>query len=245
MCTDLDGAAQRARAAGADRTPGSSGGQRALENAERQRRSAGARRPPFVVAIVGPAGSGKSMLARSLAGPGARVLDADRFGHEITDGDPTVRAALAAEYGPAVYRPDGSLDRARVAARVFSDPSALARLNGLVHPRILARLRAEIAAAADLDTVIVDAALLLDWGFERECDAVVAVVAPRALQLERLRRARGWSEEEANRRLSTARTNESFTALADEVVVNDRDEAAGIQAMRAAVARLRARWAKP
>jgi dephospho-CoA kinase len=198
---------------------------------------------------VGPAGSGKSTLAAALAGPGTRVLDADRYGHEITDGDATVRAALAAEYGPEVYRPDGTLDRARVAARVFSDPAALARLNALVHPRILERLRAEIARAAGpdtlVDTVVVDAALLLDWGFERECDAVVAVVAPRALQVQRLRARRGWSEEEATRRLATARSNDAFAALADDVVVNDADEPAAVQAMRAALARLRARWATP
>ena len=200
---------------------------------------------PFVVGLVGPAGSGKSTLARALAGPGTRVLDADRYGHEITDGDAAVRAALAAEYGADVYRADGTLDRARVGARVFADPAALARLNALVHPRIVERLRAEIAHAAGVDTVIVDAALLLDWGFERECDAVVAVVAPRALQLHRLGAKRGGSEEEAARRLATARTNEAFAALADEVVVNDADEPAAVQAMRAAVARLRTRWAAP
>jgi dephospho-CoA kinase len=156
-----------------------------------------------------------------------------------------VRAALSAEYGPGVYRADGTLDRARVAARVFTDTAALARLNALVHPRILDRLRAGIAGAEGEATVVVDAALLLDWGFERECDAVVAVVAPRALQLERLRRARGWSEEEASRRLANARSNEQFAALADETVENATDEATAVQAMRAAVGRLRARWAKP
>jgi dephospho-CoA kinase len=216
-----------------------------LGSAARPRRAAGTRRPPFIVAIVGAAGSGKSTLARALAGPGTRVLDADRFGHEITNGDASVRAALSAEYGPGVYRADGTLDRARVAARVFTDTAALARLNALVHPRILDRLRAGIAGAEGEATVVVDAALLLDWGFERECDAVVAVVAPRALQLERLRRARGWSEEEASRRLANARSNEQFAALADETVENATDEATAVQAMRAAVGRLRARWAKP
>src|SRR2546429_4197929 len=99
---------------------------------------------PLVVGLVGRAGSGKSTVARALAAAGARVLDADRIGHAITDGDPDVRAALATEYGPEVYRPDGQLDRKRVAAKVFADPAALGRLNLLVHPRILERLRAGI-----------------------------------------------------------------------------------------------------
>src|SRR5262249_42924943 len=145
------------------------------ESAGRSRRTARANRP-FVVGIVGPAGSGKSTIARALAGPDVRVLDADRMGHDIVDHDPEVRAALSAEYGAGVYRADGTLDRARVAARVFADPAALARLNELTHPRILARLRAQLAEAAAQGfqgTVVVDAALMLDWGFERECDAVL------------------------------------------------------------------------
>jgi len=201
---------------------------------------------PFVVGLVGPRGSGKSRLARAPAAPHFAVLDADRMGHEIVNEDAAVRAALAAEYGADVYRADGTLDRPRVAARVFSDPEALARLNRLVHPRILARLRDGVAAATRegfTGTLVVDAALLLDWGFERECDAVLAVLAPRALQVERLRAARGWSEEEILRRLAVARGDESFVALADDVVTNDRTPAEALEAARSVIARLERRRA--
>jgi dephospho-CoA kinase len=215
----------------------------AAASAGRPRRPASDTRTPFVVGLVGPAGSGKSTLARALALGGARVLDADRYGHELGDRDPAVRVALTAEYGPGVYRGDGTLDRAQVAAKVFTDTAALARLNALMHPRILERLRAEIASAERerfTGTVIVDAALLLDWAFERECDAVVAVVAPRALQVERLRATRGWSAAEAERRLALARTNERFAEAADAVVVNDGREPDAVAALAAAIARLAA-----
>jgi len=216
---------------------------------ERGASSARPRRPasagtPFVLGIVGPAGSGKSTVARALAGPDVRVLDADRMGHDIVNNDPAVRAALAAEYGAAVYFADGTLDRARVAAQVFDDPAALARLNALTHPRILSSLRAQLAEAAAAGftgTIVVDAALMLDWGFERECDAVLAVVAPRESQLARLKASRGWDENEVRRRLARTRSNDDFAALADEVVVNDRGEADAVAAARAALARLRAR----
>jgi dephospho-CoA kinase len=201
---------------------------------------------PLVVGLVGPAGSGKSTVARALGESGARVLDADRMGHEITEGVPEVRSALAAEYGADVYRADGTLDRRRVAAKVFSDPAALTRLNLLVHPRILERLRAGIAAAAAErfpGAVVVDAALLLDWGFERECDAVIAVIAPVQLQMARLMAARGWSEAEARQRLERARSNQAFADLADEVIVNDGSEADAAAAAGEALARLFARRA--
>lgn len=196
------------------------------------------------MALVGPAGSGKTTVARALEAAGARVLDADRMGHEITDGVPEVRRALAEEYGADVYRADGTLDRRRVAAKVFDDPAALARLNLLVHPRILERLRAAIAAATRerfTGALVVDAALLLDWGFERECDAVIAVIAPAPLQVARLVAGRGWSEAEARRRLARARGNQAFADLADEVIVNDGSEAEAGAAARAALARLSAR----
>ncbi len=196
---------------------------------------------PFVVGLVGPAGSGKSAVARALAADGARVLDADRLGHEVTASDPEVRSALSAEYGRDVYAADGTLDRRRVAAKVFADPEALRRLNLLVHPRIVTRLRALIADSTRegfQGVLVVDAALLLDWGFERECDAVLAVVAPREQQLARLVATRGWSEGEARSRLANARSNEAFEALADEVVLNDRSEAVAAAAASAALARL-------
>ncbi|MBI5708745.1 MAG: dephospho-CoA kinase [Candidatus Eisenbacteria bacterium] len=178
---------------------------------------------PFVVGLVGRAGSGKSTVARALAAAGAEVIEADTIGHEVTDTDPAVRAALAAEYGPGAYRPDGTLDRPRVAARVFSDPEARARLDRLVHPRIVERIHARLAALREggfRGVVVVDAALMLDWGLERACDVVLAVVAPGPDQVARLMRLRGWSEDETRRRLGVQRTNEQFRAAADQVLEN-------------------------
>jgi dephospho-CoA kinase len=157
------------------------------------------------VGLIGRAGSGKTTVARALAKDGAHVIDADREGHEVTDRDPAVRAGLIAEYGPAVYRADGTLDRAQVAARVFRDPDARARLDRLVHPRIVEKIRADIERLRQQGfrgVVVVDAALMLRWGFERECDAVIAVVAPEDEQVARLARGRGWSEAEARARLA-------------------------------------------
>jgi dephospho-CoA kinase len=178
----------------------------------------------LLIGLVGRAGSGKSTVARVMADAGAVVIDADALGHQVTDQDPEVRAALEAEYGPDVYGAEGRLERGTVAARVFRDPAARARLDRLVHPRILDRIRArldELRAASFRGPVVIDAALMLEWGLERELDAVVAVTAPERLQIERLRRARGWTEEEARARLAVQRSNEGFAAAADVTLVND------------------------
>lgn len=194
-----------------------------------------------IVGLVGRAGSGKSSVAAALAARGAMVLDADEIGHEVTDTDPAVREAMLREYGPAVYLDDGRLNRRLVAAKVFADASALERLNGLVHPRILRRLRERLVALPGegfRGPVVIDAALMLDWAFERECDAVLAVIAPGEAQVERLVRGRGWSETEARRRLSSQRANEWFAAAADEVIDNRGTEAELAAAAAAALERL-------
>jgi dephospho-CoA kinase len=207
---------------------------------ERPRRVRGADRL-FIVGVVGRAGSGKSTVARALAADGAEVFDADQIGHDVTDQDPEVRAALVAEYGPDVYRPDGTLDRARVATQVFSDRAARKRLDHLVHPRILARIRErgeELRHADWQGVVVVDAALMLEWGLERGVDKVIAVVAPEAVQVERLMAARGWTADEARRRLAVQRTNEAFAAAADVTLENTGTPDALARAAREAVSRL-------
>jgi dephospho-CoA kinase len=197
----------------------------------------------LIIGLVGRAGSGKSTVARILAARGARLIEADVIGHEVTDTDPEVRAALAAEYGPDVYRPSGSLDRARVGARVFSDPAALARLNALVHPRIVSAIRRRLDALRAeryRGPVVVDAALMLDWGLEGDCDTILAVVASEAQQVSRLMRSRDWAEDDARARLAAQRTNEAFRAAADEVIENNEDASALLAAARSAFKRIRA-----
>ena len=197
----------------------------------------------FILGLIGRAGSGKTTVARALEHDGARVIEADRVGHEVADRDPAVREGLIAEYGAGVYRADGTLDRGRVAARVFRDPEARARLDRLVHPRIVARISEEIGELRRegfRGVVVVDAALMPRWGFERECDAVIAVVAPESEQVARLVRGRGWSEAEARARLAAQDSNEASSAAADVTLDNDGTPEALARAAREAVSRLRA-----
>jgi dephospho-CoA kinase len=196
------------------------------------------------VGLVGRAGSGKTTVARVLAEEGATVIEADRLGHEVTDRDPEVRQALEGEYGPDVYRADGALDRARVAAKVFTDPAARARLNDLVHPRILKRIEERLnalRAAGGRGLVVIDAALMLQWGLERQCDAVLAVTAPETMQLRRLMTSRGWSESEARARLSAQWSDERYAAAADWTIENRGSEDELREAAREALRELRTR----
>lgn len=206
------------------------------------------RRPPagdgrFVLGLIGRAGSGKSTVADALAAEGARVIAADRIGHEVTDQDAQVREALIAEYGPGVYRADGTLDRRQVAARVFADAAARARLDRLTHPRIVRRIESALEALRRegfRGVVVVDAALMLDWGLERWCDAVIAVTATDFERVRRLTASRGWSESEVRARLAAQRLDAEYAKAADAVLVNSGTPKELARAARQAVSGLRA-----
>lgn len=154
----------------------------------------------YVIGIIGGLGSGKSLVARYLAGQGVALVEGDRLGHEVL-AEPAVIEALRERWGEDVLDPEGQIDRAAVAARVFASPPAgpaeLAFLEGVTHPRIAALLneRLDQLRQSGAGMVVVDAAVMLKAGWDRFCDLIIYVDAPRQLRLARCRK-RGWSEEQ-------------------------------------------------
>jgi len=127
----------------------------------------------MVLGLTGGYCAGKDAVARILERTGFQVLDVDRIGHEVLE---ERRAEVAAAFGPGVLRTDGSIDRRALGRIVFADPAALARLEAIVHPAMVERVRARAAAgrAAGRD-VAVNAAILRRMGLDRLCDAVLEV----------------------------------------------------------------------
>ena len=114
----------------------------------------------------------------------------------------------------------------------------------LVHPHILDRIRRRLATletSGFRGVVVVDAALLLDWKLERELDAVIAVTSPESTRLDRLNRSRGWSADEARRRLGVQPDDARLAAAADVVLDNQGTPEALARAALEAVQDLRAR----
>src|SRR5690349_19395640 len=113
------------------------------------------------VGLTGGIGSGKSTVARRLAEHGAVVIDADKIAREVVEPGTDGLAEIHAAFGDDVIS-DGALDRAALAQRVFTDETARATLNGIVHPRIGART-GELMAAAPADAIVVhDVPLLVE-----------------------------------------------------------------------------------
>jgi dephospho-CoA kinase len=176
-----------------------------------------------LVGLTGGIASGKSTFAAALRALGAPVLDADRFARAaVAKGSPGL-AEVAAAFGPGVVGPDGELDRKAMAARVFSDPGARARLEAIVHPRVRSLFRDELARleAQGHSVVFYDVPLLFETGQQGQVDLAVVVWAPRELQAVRLVARDGLTPAEAEARLAAQLPIDAKAAQADVVVVND------------------------
>jgi dephospho-CoA kinase len=175
-----------------------------------------------VVGLIGGIGSGKSRVAAELARHGARVIAADQVGHEALR-HPDIRDRVVRRWGPQILDAQGAVDRRRLGAIVFADGAELKALEALVHPWMDGRIAAEIAAArADpaVALVVLDAAILLEAGWNRHCDWLVYVHAPRDVRLRRLAEQRGWSTKEVAARGDAQLPLTDKVSRADFVVDN-------------------------
>jgi dephospho-CoA kinase len=174
------------------------------------------------IGLTGGIGSGKSTVAALLAERGARVVDADRIAREVVEPGTPGLAAVVSEFGAEVLTAEGALDRPALAARVFGDPAARARLDAVVHPLVRARA-AELVAAAPADAVVVqDVPLLVETGQAGTYDLVLVVQTDLETRVARLVQ-RGLSAEDARARIASQATDEQRRAVADVVLRNDGD----------------------
>lgn len=171
--------------------------------------------------LTGGIGSGKSTVAAMLAERGAVVVDADALAREaVAPGSPGL-AQVVDRFGPGVLAPDGSLDRAAVAAVVFADPVALADLNAIVHPPVRAAIAERVAALDGEGGVIVLAIpLLVESGRTYGTETVVVVDCPEEVALRRLVDGRGMDEADARRRMAAQVSRAERLAAADVVIDN-------------------------
>jgi dephospho-CoA kinase len=154
--------------------------------------------------LTGGIASGKSAVAGMLREMGFNVLDADALGHTLIEAGTPGYGAIVREFGAGVTGADGRIDRKKLGAMVFRDRVKLERLNGILHPRVeeeMVRQFAEWQKGGVRDAVFVEAALLVEAGYQKNLDGLVVVWCRPEQQVERLL-ARGLSEVEAQRRIA-------------------------------------------
>lgn len=174
------------------------------------------------IAITGGAGSGKSTVARMFAELGAEVLDADQMARDAVAVGAPAWQELRRLYGDDYFNADGTLNRSRLATRVFADPEARRRLDNLIHPRVEAELKARVAelACRGAALVMVEVPLLYETGREAAFDRVIVVAAPEADQIRRLRERDRRGEAEIRGILAAQWPLKDKVARADYVLDN-------------------------
>lgn len=172
------------------------------------------------IGITGGIGSGKSMVSALLRVYGVPVYDADHESKRLLVTSPTIRRGLISLLGPDIYRPDGTLDRARMAALIFADADLLARVNAIIHPAVgddfdAWRKRLTVPLCA------MESAILFESGFDRWANVRLTVYAPEAIRLQRVMARDGAAEADVRRRMQSQWTDERKAALSDAVITND------------------------
>jgi dephospho-CoA kinase len=196
-----------------------------------------------VVGLLGGIGAGKSQVAADLAGRGAFVLDADAVGHALLRQRPA-REQVLRRFGPEVLDADGEVDRRKLGALVFDDPPARRDLEAILHPKMRRTFEKAIARAVrrgEARAIVLDAAILLEVGWDDLCDLVAFVDASAEVRLGRLAAQRGWGPVEVEARERAQWPLDRKRAAADLTLTNDGDPAA----LAAEVDRLWARLAAP
>lgn len=179
----------------------------------------------YLVGLTGRIGSGKSTVGRMLEGLGATVVDADELVHELMRPGHPAFARIHATFGREVLAEDGTVDRAKLAQKVFADPQALRRLEQITHPQVIARVLDMRAGMFDDSTLVVEAIKLLESPLAGICQEIWVTVAPEDLLVERLRE-RGVSAGEARMRLAAQMPTERMRERATVMLENDGDLAA-------------------
>jgi len=190
---------------------------------------------PYVVGLTGGISSGKSTAARSLQARGVPTLDCDRLAHEAYAPGTAAFGALVAAFGDGIVGDDGAVNRRALGAKVFSDKAAMDTLCQIVWPATAALAAARIAEAG-APVVVMEAAVLLEAGWEAMCDETWCVTAPHKLTLERLTARDSIGEADAERKIAAQMGTDARAARCDLVVSSAWGEAALLEQVARALA---------
>lgn len=176
----------------------------------------------MVIGLTGGIGSGKSTVAAMLENADIPVIDADKLARELTEKSSIANKEIAQKFGE-VFFADGSLDRAKLASKVFFDPKKLLELESILHPKIedLRKSRLAKLEKEGYKVAIYMAPLIFEKGLEKNLDQVILVVAKDELKLSRINQRDGLSHEEALRRINAQMKDEEKRSKAHVVIENN------------------------
>lgn len=173
------------------------------------------------IGLTGGVGCGATEVARMLQARGAKFVSADEIGHKALK-DPQVKDLLAQRFGRGILDAKGEVDRRRLGEIVFSDEDARRDLNRIIHPALLDMLKREVKAAeAESGIVVVDAALIFEWGLEKFFHKVIVVNAPLEMRIQRTMQRDGLTRDQVMQIIAAQLPMEKKLKSADIVISNE------------------------
>lgn len=195
--------------------------------------------PPYRVVLTGGIASGKTTVANLFAELGVPVIDTDIIAREVVEPGQPALAAVVEAFGRDVLDDDGRIDRRRMRERIFADPDARRRLEGILHPAIRSAMEHQSREAGGVYQVLV-IPLLAEGKRRDHVDRVLLVDVPEELQVERLMGRDGVSREQAQASLDAQASRAARLAMADDVVLNT----GRVDDLREKVAELHAKYSR-
>jgi dephospho-CoA kinase len=178
-----------------------------------------------LIGLTGGIASGKSTVAKILAGLGAAIVDADALAREVVEPEREAWRDIVESFGPEVLQPDRTLDRQKLRAIIFKNPVARKKLESIIHPRVRALAEQRIAqhAAAGFALVVYEVPLLFEGKLHEWLRPVVLVACNVETQKNRLQQRDGINAEAAERHIAAQMSLEEKRRLADYTIENDGD----------------------
>lgn len=177
----------------------------------------------LVIGLTGPTGAGKGVVSHIFEAHGIPVIDADRVYHELLIPPSECLSELTYTFGREILCEDGTLDRRALGAIVFSDETALARLNAIAHRHVMNVIRARLEGMRkrELRAVVLDAPQLFEAGADKDCNVIVSVLADREVRMERIMKRDGIDRDTACRRIAAQKSDDFFRTHSNYVIENN------------------------
>lgn len=172
------------------------------------------------IGLTGGLGSGVSEVAHALEKRDIPVISADKIGHRVLT-RPDIKRELSKCFSHQIFDASGEINRKKLGELIFADEAARRDLNRIVHPILLDMLKAEVQQAeAEKGVVVVDAALIFEWGLQGFFHKVIVVDAPLEIRIQRIMKRDGLSREQVEQRIAAQWPLEKKIAAADAVITN-------------------------
>ena len=180
-----------------------------------------------VLGITGGVGAGKSTVLGYLADQyGARVIEADRVAHLLQQPGGDCYDAIVNCFGREILFPDGRINREILGKIVYADQKQLKVLNRIVHPAVktyIIEIIAQERKKGAVPFVTIEAALLLEDGYDQICDEIWYIYADEAARTKRLQSSRGYSPEKIRSVMANQRDEEGYRSGCKLVIDNSSD----------------------